>query len=239
MHYLLHQGIAIRNDHAGGSNLSVMLENVLGESAWVTEGKYQSPCINEMIEIMAHKVLRSLISDVQSHKWYSILVDETQDLSNHEQMVICLRWVSDKYEVFEDLIGLVQLASDAIYSVLKDSIVCLGLDFGNCRGQGYDRAQNFQGHVKGVAKRFKDENPATISVHCLAHCINLCLQEVTRSCKCIREALNFTMEAIQLINFLLSVRLCLKVFRSRKNHKQLLWEFKHFVLLGGLLGLEQ
>ena len=113
-----------------------------------------------------------------------------------------MRWVSDEYEVFEDLIGLVQLdniTSDTIYSVLKDSIVHLGLDFGNCRGQGYDGAQNFQGHVKGVAKRFKDDNPAAISVHCLAHCINLCLQEVTRSCKCIKEALNFSMEAIQLI----------------------------------------
>ena len=54
MHYLLRQGIAIRNDHAGGSNLSIELEKVLGESAWVTEGKYQSPeCVNEMIEIMA------------------------------------------------------------------------------------------------------------------------------------------------------------------------------------------
>ena len=28
-------------------------------------------------------------------------------------------------------------------------------------------------------------------------CINLCLQEVTRSCKCIKEVLNFLMEAIQ------------------------------------------
>ena len=75
----------------------------------------------------------------------------------------------------------------------------MGLDFGDCRGQGYDGAQNFQGHVKGMAKRFKDDNPAAISVHCLAHCINLCLQEVIRSCKCIKEALNFSMEAIQLI----------------------------------------
>ena len=67
--------------------------------------------------------------------------------------------------------------------VLENFIVCLGLDFGDCRGQGYDGAQIFQGHVKGVAKRFKGSSAAT-SVHCLAHCINLHLQEVTRSCKC-------------------------------------------------------
>ena len=107
--------------------------------------------------------------------------------------------IINKYEVFEDPIGLVQLDNvtcDTIYSVLKDSIVHLGLDFGHCRDQGYDGAQNFQGHVKGVAKRFIDENSAATLVHCLAHCINLCLQEVTRSCKCIKEALNFSLEAI-------------------------------------------
>lgn len=203
LRYLLRQGIAIRNDHVGGSNLTIMLQMVLEESTWVKDGKYQSPeCINEMIEIMGHKVLRSLISDIQSQKWYSILADETRDLSNREQMVICLRYVSDEYEVFEDLIGLVQLdniTADTIYSALKDSITRLGLDFANCRGQGYDGARNFQGHVKGVAKRFQDDYPAAISVHCLAHCINLTLQEATRSCNCIKQALNFSMEAIQLI----------------------------------------
>ena len=60
------------------------------------------------------------------------------------------------------------------------------IDFGDCRCQGYDRAQNFQGHVKSVAKRFKDNNFAATSVHCLAYCINLCIQEVTRSCKYIK-----------------------------------------------------
>ena len=159
-----------------------MLEKVLDESAWVTEGKYQSPeCINEMIESMANKVLRSLISDVQSHKWCSILADETRDLSNCGQMVICLRRVFDEYEVFEDLFNLIIFStSDTIYSVLKNS---LGLDFSHCRVQEYDKAQNFQGHVKGVAKRFKDENPAAILVHCLAHCTNFYFQDVANTLK--------------------------------------------------------
>ena len=46
-----------------------------------------------------------------------------------------------------------------------DSAVHLGLDFGDCRRQEYDGAQ---GHVKGGAKRFKDNNSAATSVHCLA-----------------------------------------------------------------------
>ena len=33
--YLLRQGVAVRNDHTGGSNLVVMLEQVLNERMWV------------------------------------------------------------------------------------------------------------------------------------------------------------------------------------------------------------
>ena len=46
---------------------------------------------------------------------------------------------------------------------------------------------------------FQDENPAAIPVHCLAHCVNLCLQEVARKVSSIKEGLNFAMEVIQLI----------------------------------------
>ena len=40
--------------------------------------------------------------------------------------------------------------------------------FDHCRGQGYDGAQNFQGHVSGVAKRFENDDQAAISVHSLS-----------------------------------------------------------------------
>ena len=42
-------------------------------------------------------------------------------------------------------------------------------------------ARKFQGHINGVAKRFQDDNAAAISVHCLAHCVNLCLQVIAVS----------------------------------------------------------
>ena len=60
LRYLLRQGLAVRNDHAGGSNLSVMLEQVLNDQEWLKEGRYQSPeIINEIIGIMGRNVLCS------------------------------------------------------------------------------------------------------------------------------------------------------------------------------------
>ena len=94
LRFLLRQGLPVRNDHAGGSNLTVLLEKVLDEKRWVNENKYQSPeIINEMIEIMALKVLCSLLLDIKSRHWFSLMADETRDVSNREQLVLCLRWV--------------------------------------------------------------------------------------------------------------------------------------------------
>ena len=43
LHYVLCQGLAVRNDHAGGSNLTVIMQHVLNEKLWVRGNKYQSP----------------------------------------------------------------------------------------------------------------------------------------------------------------------------------------------------
>ena len=91
LHYLLHQGLAIWNDHAGGSNLKILLQMVLDEDNWVQENRYQSPeIVNELIEIMGHNMLRSILSNMFSQHWFALLADETRDISNREQLVLCI-----------------------------------------------------------------------------------------------------------------------------------------------------
>ena len=113
--------------------------------------------------------------------------------------------MSEQYEVFEDQVGLIQLANTTaitIYSSFKDCLILLGVPFENCRGKAYGDAQHFQEHRTSVAVRFNDDNTAAISVNYLANCVNLCLQEIALSGKSIKEALNFAMDTIQLIKFL-------------------------------------
>lgn len=104
--------------------------------------------------------------------------------------------------------------AETVYSSLKDCLLRLGIPFDKCRGQAYDGARNFQGHKNGIAEKFQDDNAAAISVHCLAHCVNLCLQEIAVVSQPIKEALNFSMEIIQLI--LQSPKLPLNVFINSK-----------------------
>ena len=50
------------------------------------------------------------------------------------------------------------------------------------------------GTLNGVAIIIKREEPKALFVHCLAHSVNLCLQECGRKCRAISDALNLVGE---------------------------------------------
>ena len=72
--------------------------------------RYRSPEImNELIQLMGLQTLRLVMNDIRNAKWYSIIADETRDLSGQEQLTVCIRWVDTNYDVHEDFIGFVQV----------------------------------------------------------------------------------------------------------------------------------
>ena len=58
---------------------------------------------DEILRIMALSILRDISSELAG-KWFTIMIDETTDVSNAEQMVFCLRYVDANLEVHEELI---------------------------------------------------------------------------------------------------------------------------------------
>ena len=50
---------------------------------------------NELLKIMAHQVLHKVGSNLQGTLFLTVMADETTDISNREQVMICLRWVSE------------------------------------------------------------------------------------------------------------------------------------------------
>ena len=63
--------------------------------------------INEMIQLMATQLLQMLLKEICFAEWYSIIADETRDISGTEQLGFSVRCVDNDYQVHEDLIGLV------------------------------------------------------------------------------------------------------------------------------------
>ena len=67
-----------------------------------------------------------VIDGAHKSDFYSIMVDETRDISNLEQLVICLRWTDECLMPHEDFVGLYQIdRADAstIAAVVKDVLI--------------------------------------------------------------------------------------------------------------------
>ena len=87
--FLVRQGLPIRGHTDDESNLLQLLKcrttDVEGLEAWISSGKYLSHEVtNEIVELMAHHLLRNLLGAIRIAKYFSIIADETQDVSGLE-----------------------------------------------------------------------------------------------------------------------------------------------------------
>ena len=60
---------------------------------------------NDILKIMAAHVLREVGICLQQSPFTTLMMDETTDVSNKEQLTIVLRWVSEDFEVNEEFLG--------------------------------------------------------------------------------------------------------------------------------------
>ena len=105
---------------------------------------------------------------------------------------------------------------------------------GQCRGQAYDGASNIFGRLNGVTE---SEQPLALYVHCVAHSLNLCRQDVTCSCTYIRDALELTREIVILIKRSAKQSHHFEVMKSQLSLIQLICD--HCVQHNGLHTQEQ
>ena len=99
--FLARQGLAFRGHNDINSNFSLLL-NVRAEDdiefkKWLCKKneKFTSPGIqNEILKDMALLMLRDVISCIQGSKFYSIMADESTDITNQEQLVIFVGWTN-------------------------------------------------------------------------------------------------------------------------------------------------
>lgn len=154
--------------------------------------QWTSPKIqNELIEIVSSLVLQRITRDVKSSGNYSVIVDETSDISRSEQVSLCLRYVveGETRETFSGFYATESTEGEILYELVKKSITNLNLLLSDIVGKCFDGAANMNGCNKGVASRMKECSPLALYVHCYAHRLNLALQDTMTSIEPIRHAL--------------------------------------------------
>jgi len=98
--------------------------------------KYISHAIqNEILSIMAQTILRGIVKQIHTSIFFSLMVDETTDVSNREQVVLVFRWVTDNLAVHEKFLGLYQtdaIDAKAIVHLIKDTLLRVNLSLEHC-----------------------------------------------------------------------------------------------------------
>ena len=208
--FLARQGLALRGDgDERDSNIHQLLllrgEDFPSMKKFLERKqlKYSSHEVhNEFLSIMALQVLRQIAASLQSAVFYALMVDETTDKANKEQVVLVFRWGDNDLVAHEEFVGLYltdSITSKALVAVIKDTLLRMNLKIEHCRGQCYDGASSMSGAKKGVAKLLRDEEPRAIFTHCYGHALNLAVSDCVKQCKVMRSAFEAVAEVSKLI----------------------------------------
>ena len=157
---------------------------------------------NEILKTMALLILRQVVEMISVAPFLTIMIDETTDVSNKEQVVICFRWVSQLLEAHEEFIGLYQVEStesEILVAVIHDVLQRLNVSVSKLRGQCYDGASAMSGSRGGVATKLQREEPRAIYTHCYGHALNLACGDTIKKSKVMRDALDTAYEIVKLV----------------------------------------
>ena len=210
IHFLVRQSIAIRGDGDEESYNFIELFKLCGEddpkfAKWLEKktDKYVSADIqNKLLKVMGLQILWNIGAALHNAKFYSLMVDETTDISKKEQAVLCFRWVSNDliaHEKFVGLYGIENTEAQTLVNIILDVLTWLNLSIKKLRGQCYDGASSMSGPHSGVAKKISDLESGSVYTHCYGHSLNLACMDTIKSSKVMQEALNITGEITKLV----------------------------------------
>ncbi|XP_062102861.1 uncharacterized protein LOC133813724 [Humulus lupulus] len=230
--FLLRQGLAFRgHDESEDSNnqgnflellnfladhneevRAVALKNA-PENLRLTSPRIQKDIVNAC----AIETIEVIIKDM-GDAVFSILVDESRDVSIKEQMVVMFRYVDKRGYVIERFIGIEHVPNTTAIS-LKIAIDKLfskhGLSISRLRGQGYDGASNMSGEFNGLKSIIMKENECAFFVHC-SHQLQLTLMGVAKKHDLIGTFLTVVSNVVNIVGASSKRR---DILREKQAHK--------------------
>ena len=150
------------------------------------------------------KLLRKIATDIRLSGCYSILAHDATDVSNTQQLVICIRWITKDLTVKEDFIGLIPLDkanTQNIAAAMKDVILRLGLSNEDAKVQCSDGCSTMTGVRNGVTAIIKRDNPKCLLTHCYCHTLNLAVGDTVKGVPLLKETLENAYELTKLVKY--------------------------------------
>ena len=144
---------------------------------------YLSPDIqNSTLQIMGKMIRGSICDEVRQAGYFSLMADETKDLSKQEQPATVLRYLDKEGAINEGFFTFVETTSlnaESLSNYLIKDLEDNGLDVTYVVSQGYDRVSVMSAHCTGAKQQIK-KSLSAICIYCCAHMLNIVLVDCSK-----------------------------------------------------------
>ena len=120
-------------------------------------------------------------SEEKKHFFYSVIVDETSDMSKLEQFSVSVSYLDSKGAKQERFLKFIEVErTDGAFLNEKLTAALLDLGLDPCRAVSIaaDGASNMSGVYRGLAAQFREAAPLVLYTHCYAHVLNLVVKDL-------------------------------------------------------------
>uniref|UniRef100_A0A8C8SQM6 SPIN-DOC-like zinc-finger domain-containing protein n=1 Tax=Pelusios castaneus TaxID=367368 RepID=A0A8C8SQM6_9SAUR len=145
------------------------------------------PTITRRIEEMGDNLHQRLQNSSKKLCYFSLALDESNDVRDSAQLLIFIRGTNDYFEVTEELATLKSIkgttTGEDIYEKVPQTVNDLELDWAKLVSVTTDGAPSMVGSMKGVVARINQEmdkhnHSRPIAIHCLIHQQALCCKSL-------------------------------------------------------------
>ena len=179
----------------------------------------------QFVDSLSFVIERSILGTLRKSEYYSILIDESMDITRTEQLLIYARYFDSlKNEFKTSFLKVLPLQSQTgahIYLAIKNFLKEKNIDTRKCIALGSDGAYNLTGYKKGVYSYLLKENPFLVLRHCANHRLALANSDATKEVNYIREYIDIVSDIYNFFSKSARRNVLLKKFQAEVMEPEL------------------
>jgi hypothetical protein len=165
------------------SSLHKLIKVVSNDKSLIFFSHNSSVNIKEYMSILNKNHKDSLINSFEKYKYFSIMVDDSIDISTINHMSIFIKYIDNSFTIRTNFLALKEIgdkgaASYNLFNILISVLKEFNLNFKSLVAFCGDGTRNISGNKKGLLNLIKQNNPYLIGVHCYAHQFNLIIKSL-------------------------------------------------------------
>lgn len=190
---------------SGDTNLKEHLNNPNLKATYIS-----SQTQNEIITCCGQEILNNILGSIYSSAYYSIIFDETTDVSHTSQMSLIIRYIENE-EPHENFVAFIDchqsnftetvdepiLTGKVLAETVLNFLTKYNFDFKRCVGISTDNCSLMLGEQKGAVTHLQKYLPNALKCPCSSHSLNLSIskcntvQDVRNAVGIIKEVVSF------------------------------------------------